>query len=44
MSSLRLVGKGYLLQTWSLRYRQALIAAGRGDYDAADALTAEMLR
>jgi DNA-binding CsgD family transcriptional regulator len=35
---------GYLLQTWTFRYRQALIAAGRGGYDAADALTAEMLR
>jgi DNA-binding CsgD family transcriptional regulator len=35
---------GYLLQTWTFRYRQALIAAGRGGYDAADALMAEMLR
>ena len=35
---------GYLLQTWTFRYRQALIAAGRGGYDAAGVLTAEMLR
>jgi DNA-binding CsgD family transcriptional regulator len=35
---------GYLRQTWTIRYRQALIAAGRGTYDAADALTAEMLQ
>ena len=35
---------GYLRQTWTFRYRQALIAVGRGAYDAADALTAEMLR
>ena len=34
---------GYLLQTWTIRYRQALIAATRGAYDAADALTAEMM-
>jgi hypothetical protein len=33
---------GYVLQTWTIRYRQALIAAARGAYDAADALTAEM--
>ena len=33
---------GYLLQTWSVRYRQALIAAARGAYDVADALLAEM--
>ena len=33
---------GYLLQTWTIRYRQALIAAARGAYDAAEALTAEM--
>jgi DNA-binding CsgD family transcriptional regulator len=35
---------GYPLLTWAFRYRQALIAAGRGGYDAADALTDEMLR
>ena len=34
---------GYLLQTWTVRYRQALIAAARGAYDVADALTAEMM-
>ena len=34
---------GYLLQTWTIRYRQALIAAARGAYDTADALTAEMV-
>ena len=34
---------GYLLQTWTIRYRQALIAAARGAYDVADALTAEMM-
>lgn len=28
---------GYLLQTWTVRYRQALIAAARGAYDAAEA-------
>ena len=33
---------GYLLQTWTVRYRQALLAAARGAYDAADALTAEL--
>jgi DNA-binding CsgD family transcriptional regulator len=33
---------GYLLQTWSVRYRQALIAAARGAYDVADALLAKM--
>jgi DNA-binding CsgD family transcriptional regulator len=33
---------GYLLQTWSVRYRQALIAAARGAYDVADLLLAEM--
>ena len=33
---------GYLLQTWTIRYRQALLAAARGQYDAADALTAKM--
>ena len=33
---------GYLLQTWSVRYRQALIAAARGAYDVADVLLAEM--
>jgi len=32
---------GYLLLTWTVRYRQALIAAARGAYDRADALTAE---
>ena len=34
---------GYLLQTWTIRYRQALIAAARGAYDVADALTTEMM-
>ena len=34
---------GYLLQTWTIRYRQALIAAARGAYDVADALTAEVM-
>ncbi len=34
---------GYLLQTWTICYRQALIAAARGAYDVADALTAEMM-
>ena len=33
---------GYLLQTWTIRYRQALLAAARGAYEVADALTAEM--
>jgi DNA-binding CsgD family transcriptional regulator len=33
---------GYLLQTWSVRYRQALIAAAQGAYDVADVLLAEM--
>ena len=33
---------GYLLPTWSVRYRLALIAAARGAYDVADALLAEM--
>jgi len=33
---------GYLLQTWTIRYRQALLAAARGAYDAADALTAKL--
>jgi DNA-binding CsgD family transcriptional regulator len=33
---------GYLLQTWTIRYRQALLAAARGAYDASDELTAEM--
>jgi DNA-binding CsgD family transcriptional regulator len=33
---------GYLLQTWTLRYRQALLAAARGEYEVADALTATM--
>ena len=33
---------GYLLQTWTIRYRQALLAAARGGYGAADELTAEM--
>ena len=33
---------GYLLQTWTIRYRQALLAAARGAYDASDALTAEL--
>ena len=33
---------GYLLQTWTIRYRQALLAAARGAYDDADALTAKM--
>ena len=37
------VAHGYLLQTWTIRYRQALIAAARGAYDEADALTAEMI-
>ena len=35
---------GYLLLTWTVRYRQALIAAARGAYDAAETLTAEMTR
>ncbi len=35
---------GYLLLTWTIRYRQALIAAARGAYDAAHTLTEEMLR
>ena len=35
---------GYLLLIWTIRYRQALIAAARGAYDAADTLTEEMLR
>jgi DNA-binding CsgD family transcriptional regulator len=34
---------GYLLQVWTIRYQQALLAAARGAYDAADALTAEMV-
>jgi len=34
---------GYLLQTWTVRYRQALIAAARGAYDTADTLTASMM-
>jgi DNA-binding CsgD family transcriptional regulator len=33
---------GYQLQTWTIRYRQALLAAARGGYDAADELVAEM--
>jgi DNA-binding CsgD family transcriptional regulator len=33
---------GYLLLSWSLRYRQALIAAARGAYDTAETLTAEI--
>jgi len=33
---------GYLLQAWTLCYRQALLAAARGAFDVADALTAEM--
>jgi DNA-binding CsgD family transcriptional regulator len=33
---------GYLPLTWSIRYRQALLAAARGAYDTADELTAEM--
>ena len=33
---------GYLMQTWTIRYRQALLAAARGAYEVADALTAEM--
>ena len=33
---------GYLLQTWTVRYRLALLAAARGAFDAADELTAEM--
>jgi len=33
---------GYLLQTWTIRYRQALLAAARGAYGAADELVAEM--
>jgi DNA-binding CsgD family transcriptional regulator len=33
---------GYLPLTWTVRYRQALVAAARGAYDAADALTVEM--
>jgi DNA-binding CsgD family transcriptional regulator len=33
---------GYPLQTWTTRYRQALLAAARGAYDTADVLTAEM--
>jgi DNA-binding CsgD family transcriptional regulator len=33
---------GYLLQTWTIYYRQALLAAARGAYDVADALTAKM--
>ena len=33
---------GYVLQTWTIRYRQALLAAARGAYDAADTLTAIM--
>jgi DNA-binding CsgD family transcriptional regulator len=33
---------GYLLQTWTIHYRQALLAAARGAYDAADALTAKL--
>ena len=28
--------------TWTIRYRLALLAAARGGYDAAEALTAEM--
>jgi len=33
---------GYLLQIWTIRYRQALLAAARGAYDVADELVAEM--
>jgi len=33
---------GYLMQTWTIRYRQALLAAARGAYDTADELVAEM--
>jgi DNA-binding CsgD family transcriptional regulator len=33
---------GYLPLTWTVRYRQALVGAARGAYDAADALTVEM--
>ncbi|HLN71128.1 MAG TPA: LuxR family transcriptional regulator [Streptosporangiaceae bacterium] len=33
---------GYLPLTWTVRYRQALLAAARGAYDTAEALTAEM--
>ena len=33
---------GYLLLTWTLRYRQALIAVARGAYDTAETLTAEI--
>ena len=33
---------GYLPLTWTIRYRQALLAAARGAYEVADALTAEM--
>jgi DNA-binding CsgD family transcriptional regulator len=33
---------GYLLQAWTIRYLQALLAAARGAYDTADTLTAEM--
>jgi DNA-binding CsgD family transcriptional regulator len=33
---------GYLLPTWSVRYRQALIAAARGAYDVVDVLLAEI--
>jgi DNA-binding CsgD family transcriptional regulator len=36
------IAHGYLLQTWTLRYRQALLAGARGEYDVADALTAKM--
>ena len=39
---IRSAAHGYLLQTWTIRYRQALLAAARGAYDAADALTAKM--
>ena len=33
---------GYLPLTWTIRYRQALLAAARGAYDVADELVAEM--
>ena len=33
---------GYLPLTWTVRYRQALLAAARGAYDASDELTVEM--
>ncbi len=37
------LANGYQMQAWTFRYRQALLAAARGAYDAARARTDEML-